>query len=200
MSVSAAEHAAREFFDALVRHDRHSATSLVSVRAIKAFAESWRLRVSAPITAPTTAAEMQAQHPDMPLAVAEYWLKRTRDHEAQLSNWWQHELPGTTSPAQILTDSAEELMTRYLASTLISGDELQPICWNVLGTVPDGEDAAVVVYKPECGMHRGVDGKVRELVAWPRLLRVEREGDSWRVADPAAAALHGAAWTFAASA
>jgi hypothetical protein len=134
----------------------------------------------------------------MPLAVAEYWLERTREHEARLDSWWQHELPGTTSPAQILSDAPEELMARYLASTSVPGEELQAIRWNVLGTVPDGENAVMVVYKPDGGTHRGPDGKVRELIARPRMLRVEREGDSWRIADPTAAALHGAAWTLSA--
>jgi hypothetical protein len=30
------------------------------------------------------------------------------------------------------------------------------------------------------------------------MLRVEREGESWRVADPPAATLHGSSWTLSA--
>jgi hypothetical protein len=200
VSISAAESAAREFFDALVRRDWHRATSLVSAQVMEAWVESWRRRVSAPIMGPTTMEQIRAQDPDMPLMVAEYWLKRTREHEARLSTWWQYELPGTTSPADVLTDSPEELMTRYFASTQGSGDELQPIRWNILGIAPDGDDAAVVVYKPEGGRRRDADGAVRELIAWPRMLRVERKGDSWGIADPSAAALHGSAWTLVADA
>jgi hypothetical protein len=196
VSVPEAEHAAHEFFDALVRHDWKSATRLVTARAIKASVEAWRMRVSAPPRGPTTVEQMQAYYPDMPLAVAEYWLKRTREHEAQLGNWWEHELPGTETREQVLTDSPEILMTRYLSATAVSGDQFQPIRWTILGSVQDGDDAAMIVYKPEGGLHRGTDGQVRELVIWPRMLRLERDGGSWRVANPEAAALHGAAWTF----
>lgn len=42
-------------------------------------------------------------------------------------------------------------MTRYFASTQVSGDELEPVRWNILGTVQDDENAAMVVYKPEGG-------------------------------------------------
>jgi hypothetical protein len=90
----------------------------------------------------------------MPVAVAEYWLKRTREHEARHSGWCRYELPGTTSPAEVLTASPQELMARYFASSQRPGDELEPIRWKILGTVMDGQEAAIVVYKPEGGRRR----------------------------------------------
>ena len=136
----------------------------------------------------------------MPLSVAEYQLEHARRQEHRLTNWWQYELPGTTSAEDVLAASPEDLMMRYLESTRVSGEELEAIRWNILGIVMDGPDSALVVFRPDGGRRLDGDGKVRELVAMPRMLSMQRERDEWRVADPAVAALHGSAWKFSADA
>jgi hypothetical protein len=185
----AAELVAQDFFAALVHRNWQGAARLVCPSVLESCAEGWKNRA---VGLPGRSLEdrIRRQDPQMPSPVAEYLLERSRQFEREHGEWWRTELPGTESVDELLAAEPEQLMARFFASFDNPDDEeSEPVEWKILGTVMDGPDTALVVYRPEGGRRRGDSGKVVELMAWASILRLRGDGEHWCVTDPHVAAL-----------